>query len=97
MACVERVAELDGADDLEEKAAGSGLVEPGRVALELVEDRVVHVFEHEVQPPLAPEHLKQVDEVFVSQLLHHTRKYWTGPSSVPHLPGFGGHVGMQKK
>lgn len=72
MAYVVRVAEVEAAQHLEDDAAREAeLVEAARVALELVEQVVVHELEHEVQPPAPPEHFEQVHEVFVPQRLTH--------------------------
>lgn len=43
---------------------------PSGMAVQLVEDGVVAVLEHQVELALAPEHLHQVDQVGVLQLLH---------------------------
>lgn len=43
------------------------------MAVQLVEDRVVAVLEHEVELPLAPEHLDQIHQVGVFQLLQRNK------------------------
>lgn len=44
------------------------------MAVQLVEDRVVAVLEHEVELPLAPEHLDQIHQVGVFQLLQRNKE-----------------------
>lgn len=47
---------------------------PSGMAVQLVEDRVVAVLEHEVELPFAPEHLDQIHQVGVFQLLQRNKE-----------------------
>lgn len=44
------------------------------MAVEFIEDRVVAVLKHEMKLPFAPEHLDQIHQVGMFQLLQRSRK-----------------------
>ena len=70
MTYVVSVAEIEAAKNLEYDAARyAELIEAARVALELVEQVVVHELEHEVETSAPPEHLEQVHQVLVAERL----------------------------
>lgn len=43
--------------------------EAARRRLQLVKECMLEVFEHQVEPPLATEHLDHIDQVIVTQFL----------------------------
>lgn len=63
------MAELDGAQHLEDVAPAGCAAQPARPLLQLVQHGVVHQLEDEVEAPPSPEHLQQADQVVVSQFL----------------------------
>ena len=63
------VAERDAPQHLEYMCPGGLFRQPALRPLQLVQDGVVDVLEHEVQATLAPEELDQVYQVFVSETL----------------------------
>lgn len=69
MDAVVRVAEVNGVQELVEHPLDERLGTALRVLLEVVEHGAVAVLEHEVQLPVALEHLDQVHEVRVLEHL----------------------------
>lgn len=63
------VAVVDALQQLVKVLLGCVLAQPTRRCLQLVEQRVVQVLEHQVEPPLAPEHLYHVHEVVMAEFL----------------------------
>ena len=51
------MTELNGSDDLKDMFPGHLLLQTTGVLLQLLQDGVVHILEHQVQLPLPPEHL----------------------------------------
>ena len=67
------VAEVDALEHLPQNSPDGVLVESaaGGTLVQIVEHRAVDELEHQVQVLLATEHLDQVHEVLVAQLLIH--------------------------
>lgn len=63
---VARVAELDSLEHLPHDLLDGVLLRPAGTALQVVQRSVVHKLKHQVEPPLAPKHLYQVDQVLVA-------------------------------
>lgn len=59
------MAEGNAPEHLEDMGSCRTLGQPSVSSLELVEDGVVHVLEHQVQTSLAPEELDEVDEILM--------------------------------
>ena len=49
---------------------------PSGVFVQLVENRLLTELKHQVEPSLPPEHLQQVDQVHVFQLLWDQQRMW---------------------
>lgn len=47
---------------------------PSRVSVQLIEDRLLTELKHQVEASLPPEHLQQVDQVHMFQLLQAQRR-----------------------
>lgn len=63
------MAELSPLQDLPQDSPDCVFVQTIRTLLQLIQDRVVHKLKHQVQPLLPPEHLNQIYQVVVPQLL----------------------------
>lgn len=60
---------VDALQELVEVLLGRVLSQATRGRLQLVQQRVVQILEHEVEAPLAPEHLDHVHQVVVTEFL----------------------------
>ena len=72
---VVHVAELDAPEDLEDVAAGLVDAQPLGILLQLLQDGMVDVLEHQEQLSPPPKHLDQIDEVLMAQSLNVERKW----------------------
>lgn len=63
------MAVVDPLEELVEMLLGGVLAEPAGRRLQLVQERVVQVLEHQVEATLAPEHLDHVHQVVMTKFL----------------------------